>query len=60
MQQTYKRTPMPKGDFNKVAKQLYLNHTLAWMLSCKFAIYFQNTFYKEHLWAAASLAFGLR
>ena len=23
MQQIYRRTPMPKGDFNKVAKQLY-------------------------------------
>ena len=23
MQQIYRRTPMPKSDFNKVAKQLY-------------------------------------
>ena len=23
MQQIYRRTPMPKGDFTKVAKQLY-------------------------------------
>ena len=23
MQQSYKRTPMPKWDYNKVAKQLY-------------------------------------
>ena len=23
MQQNYRRTPMPKGDFNKVAKELY-------------------------------------
>ena len=30
MQQIY-RTPMPKCNFNKVAKQLYSNHTLAWM-----------------------------
>ena len=29
MQQIYIRTPMPKCDFNKVAKQLYQNHTLA-------------------------------
>ena len=28
MQQIYWRTPMPKCDFNKVAKQLYWNHTL--------------------------------
>ena len=32
----FQRTPMPKCDFNKVA-----NHTLAWLLSCKFAAYFQ-------------------
>ena len=36
--------PMPKCDFNKVAKQFYWNHTLAWVLSRKFAAYFQNTF----------------
>ena len=29
MQQIYRRTPMPKSDFNKVAKQ-YWNHTLAY------------------------------
>ena len=43
MQQTYKRTLMSKCDFNKVAKQLYRNHTSAWVFSCKFAAYFQNT-----------------
>ena len=37
-------TPMPKFNFNKAAKQLYWNHTLACVFSCKFAIYFQNTF----------------
>ena len=36
---------MPKCDFNKVAKQVF---------SCKFAVYFQNTFSSEHLWTAAS------
>ena len=36
---------MPKCDFNKVA-----NHILARLFSCKFALYFQNTFSKEHLW----------
>ena len=40
MQQDYRRTPMRKCDFNKVAKQLYRNHKSA----CKFAAYFQNTF----------------
>ena len=43
MQQIY-RTPMPKCNFNKVALQLYQNHTSAWMFSCKFAAYFQNIF----------------
>ena len=43
MHQIYRRTPMPKCDFNKVA-----------LLSYKFAAYFQNTFSKEHLWTAAS------
>ena len=44
MQQIYRRTPMPKCDFNRFAKQLYWNHTSAWALSFKFAAYFQNTF----------------
>ena len=44
MQQGYMRTPMQKFDFNKVAKQLYWNHTSAWVFSCKFAVYFENTF----------------
>ena len=34
--------------------QLYWNHTSAWVFNCKFAAYFQNTFYQEHLWKAAS------
>ena len=44
MQQIYRRIPMPKFDFNKVALQLYLNRTSAWVLSCKFSACFQNTF----------------
>ena len=43
MQQVYSRTHMPKSDFNKVALQLYWNHTSAWVFFCKFAAYFQNT-----------------
>ena len=35
---------MPNFDFKEVAKQLYLNDALAWVFSCKFAAYFQNTF----------------
>ena len=38
---------MPKCDFNKVAKQLYWNHTPTWMFSCKFAAYFQSIFPKN-------------
>ena len=34
MQQIYKRTSMPKYEFNKVAKQLYWNHTSALVFSC--------------------------
>ena len=30
-----------------------LNHTSAWLFSCKFAAYFQNTILLEHLWRAA-------
>ena len=44
MQQIYKRTSMSKCDFNKVVLQSYWNHTSAWVFSCKFAVYFQNTF----------------
>ena len=58
MQQTSGRTPMPKCDFNKVAKQLYRqlywNPISAWVFSCKFAAYSQNTFSLKHLWVAAS------
>ena len=36
--------PVLKSDFNKVAKQLYLKLTLALVFSCKYAVYFQNTF----------------
>ena len=54
MQKIYRRTPMPKCNFNKVVLQLYWNHTLAWVISCKLTEYFQNTFLQEHLWVAAS------
>ena len=29
---------------NFVEKKIFLNHTSVWVLSCKFAEYFQNTF----------------
>ena len=44
MQQIYGRTSMRKSDFSKAALQLHWNHTSAWLFSCKFAAYFQNTF----------------
>ena len=47
MQQIYRRIPIPKCDFNKVASQLYWNRILAWLFSCKFAANFQNTFPKN-------------
>ena len=49
----YRRTPMPKCNFNNIAKQLYWNHTSPWELSCKFVSHFQNIFSKEHLCRAA-------
>ena len=52
--QIYRRTPMSKSDFNKVALQLYENHTSTWVFSCKFVACFQNTFSQEHLWKTAS------
>ena len=55
MQQTYRRTPMPNCDFNRVALQLYWNHTSVWVFSCKFAAYFQNIFPYEHLCRATSV-----
>ena len=42
MQQIYRRIPMPKCDFNKVALKLYRNHIPAWVFSCKFAAYFSG------------------
>ena len=54
VQQIYRKTTMSKSDFNKVAKQLYWNHTPSWVFSCKSAVYFQNIFLQEHLWRAAS------
>ena len=45
MQHIYRRTPMPECGFNKVALQIDWNHALALAFSCKFAAYFQNTFF---------------
>ena len=44
IQQIYRRGPMSECNFNKVTLQLSGNHTSAWVFSCKFAAYFENTF----------------
>ena len=44
IQQIYEGTPMPKCNFNKVAKQLYWSHTSVWVISRIFAAYFQCIF----------------
>ena len=54
IQQIYRRTPMRKYDFKKVAMQFYRNHTSAWVFSCIFVAYLQNTVFEEHLWETAS------
>ena len=51
MQQIYRRTPMPKCDFNKVAKQLNWNHTWTWVFSSKCASYLLT----EHLFLRTPL-----
>ena len=35
-------------------QQLYWNHTLTWVFSCKFSAYFRNTISYEDLWTANS------
>ena len=45
LQHIYRRTSMRKCDFNKVAVQRYWNHTSAWVFSCKFSAYFQNSLF---------------
>ena len=42
--QIYRRRPMPKCDFNELAKQLYFNHISAWVFSSKFAAYFHRAY----------------
>ena len=50
-----KNTLLKDANFLQNEKQqLYWNRTSAWVFSCKFAAYFQNTFSKEHFWTAAS------
>ena len=44
------RTPIPKGDFNKAALQLYWNHSSAWVFSCKFPYLSKVTPMESPLW----------
>ena len=53
--QIYWRTPTPKCVLNKVALQLYWNHTSTCVLCRKFSAYFQNRFSEEQLWGTASV-----
>ena len=46
---------MPKCDFNKVACQSVISIMLQSNFLCEFAAYFQNNFFLEHLWVAASV-----
>ena len=45
MQQSDRRTPMPKCDFNKLVLQLYWNHTSAWVFPCEFSSEFDCFWY---------------
>ena len=47
MQQIYKRTPMPKCDFNKVTLQLYWNRTSAWVFPVNLLHIFRTSFPKN-------------
>ena len=42
---SYRRAPMLKCNFNKLVKKLYWNKTSVVVFFCKFATYFQNTFF---------------
>ena len=43
-----------KSHFGIFQILYYWNHTSTWVFLCKFAAYFQNTFFEEHLSMAAS------
>ena len=56
----YRRTPMPKCDFNKAAKQLYWNRTSAWVFSCKFAACFPKNTSERLLLCFSIFNFGFK
>ena len=47
MQQIFRRTPTPKWDFNKVAKQLYWNRTSVWVFPVNLQHIFRTPFLKN-------------
>ena len=47
MQQIYRRTIVSKRDFNKVAKQIYWNHTSARLFPVNLLYIFRTPFYKN-------------
>ena len=57
MQQIYRKIPMQKCEFSKVADQIYWNHTSIWVFSCKFAAYLQKSCFDKTLWATTSANF---
>ena len=59
MQLTYKKAPVQKCDFNKVAKQFYWNLTSVWVFFCKFPAYFQNIFLSFVMFLQKSCFFRL-
>ena len=41
----------------KICTTYFWNLTLACVFSCEFAAYFQNAFFQEHIWVAASVVY---
>ena len=48
MQEIYRGTSMQNCDFNKIAYQLYWNHTSTWVFSCSFSAIFLKILSEKH------------
>ena len=57
IQQIYRRTPKQKNELSKFANQLYWNQISAWVFSCKYSAYLQESCFDEYLWETASANF---
>ena len=57
IQQIYRRTPTQKNELSKFANQLYWNQISAWVFSCKFSAYLQESCFDEYLWETTSANF---